>query len=521
MIGNFFWALLITPVAVAGGFTLQCNGSIDPAAFVEATPAQPEPATAPPAASVGSVPSRAELIAAAIAGLDGLWANRVEFVVAERSSPLVGFAQFATIDDKRKFWGNEAGQACREPTWCFQAREGLAGSLLTFLQGHASLRREIDLDRARAIGDTLLWVQEQIGGGWFQDSIVRDGQLRNVQVWGEFEPHPLDEYQNLIVCDDGTSQSCAMALIYLYEATKEKKYLDGAIRFGELILNIATQPEFADGGLPQLYPFVRAAKAPLNQGMDPRNPDGPYHVQKTLNDRCQTDQMIVLHELYRVTNDSRWLDALKLQVRWLLKVRPTDGGWAHQYDYKTDKPCWGRHKEPPAYSACEHAVVETLLWLRLKVNDAELRIAMENEITEYVRWLSTLPQCAPDRLHRYYSEEKQPIWANDYKIVATLEEAGGGQPYCGKWDLRWVSLMGTRQRPDFSAWTKRVGDLAVGLIDVRPVSRQKLRELIERQVDGALAKTRKIAGEERVLIENATHCGFLMGLFREIGVHRG
>lgn len=496
--------LLVTPA-------VRCESALYLPAAAAAIAPEPATPTADP------VPTRDELRTAVLRALDALWEQRVETRVSGREKPLSGIAQFTTIDGKKKYWGNESGQACAEPVWCFQSREGIPGAITTFLMAHAALKRDVDLQRARALGDTLLWVQDQLDGGWFQDSVVRDGELKNIQVWGKYEAHALPDFQGVILCDDSTSQSCALALIQLYEVTKEQKYLDGAIRFGNLIRDIMQRPEYANGGLPQAYPFDRALATALNQGRDPRNPDGPYHVQKTLNDNCQTDQMIVLAELFRVTDDPQWLDMLKQQVQWLLDVRPENGGWAQQYDYKTNKPCWARHKEPPAFTTGEHNVVNTLLWLRTKLRDAALRREIERELTEYVAWLRDLPQCKENRVHRYYNEAGEPVWANNYKFVPTLEQAGVGQPYCGRWDYGYAMRMGRRTRPDFATWTRAVGDLPASVIGIRSVPRQRLRQYLDDQKSGSFAKKRHIDGEDRWFMSTAVHCNVIAGILRELG----
>lgn len=439
-----------------------------------------------------------EIKKAGIEALDALWQTRVEF------GDNAGFASFRTVDMKHpQLFGNEAGAAIPAPEWCFQAREGIPGAIYTYIQGFATFRRPLDLERAKTLGDTLLWVQSRNNGGWFQDGIVADGKYKNVQAWGE-KHHAEDDLQGLATLDDSTSTSCALSLLLLFLATGETKFLDGAKRFGNELVALSQRPEYRRGGCPQAFPFDIAANTKLNQNLDERNPDRPYLTKKTLNDHVMRDAVWFMHRLFEVTQDQQYRNFVTLQLGWLSFVKPKNGGWAQQYN-ASDQPCWGRHKEPPAFAPCENGIMSLFVGIHPRV-DASLQHLIDAKIGEYLAWLEKLPKGKNENhIHRYYNAKNEPVWANNYQFVGSVEEAGKGQPNEGGFDYGWVI------KSKIPNWRERyMPDLDRELIGFNPVPPARVPEFIETQENGVFVREVK----DRKLCVVAHHCGILLGLFR-------
>lgn len=467
------------------------------------------------------LPPRSELLQHLDAATEAAWRHRTQI------AGLDGYASFQTIDDAgATYWGNESGQACNAASFCFQAREGAPGMIVALLDAHRVTNHPKHLARAIRLGDTLLYVQRQLGGGWFYDSTISATGVVNVQVWGEYEQHAPDTIQGLIVADDAVSQSCALALLQLYDATGEERFLAGTREFADLILSHigkevdheeGTVAPYADGGLPAAYPYDVAQRTVLNANASSQNPDGPYLPQKTLNDNALADQMLVLLEVYERTRDDRYLDALMLQVDWLLKVRPFSGGWAQQYDRFTNEPCWGRPKEPPAYVTGETRIPEVLLKVRPLCNK-ERRAKVDVELLDYVRWIATRETCAAGKTHRYYTTTTgTPTWANNYKFVDSVKEAGAGQPYCGRWDIRWFDDLRNEEGAfDLDKGTALVADLSSRVINVAPLNGPKLAEELPKTQNGVFVRPKSIAGVARTIMSTSVQANAILGLCRAI-----
>lgn len=419
-------------------------------------------------ANTDNIPNRQAGINLLRQSTQRFWNHRVEFQVNGFAYP--GYATHCAVDPGEGFWGDEAGSHCDSPLWDFQNSDGAAGALMAFLHSYSATGDKAQLRRAEAIGDTLLYVQQQLDGGWFQDGAVIDGQYRNVGVWGAWgnRRHADGDLQNWFTLDDFTSQSCAMALLRLYQVGGEPRFLDGARIFGDKLANLrhetwnGSQP-YANGGLPQALPLYEAFTTGYQGNQDPRNPDGPYQPHKTLNDGVMSACIIFLMELYEETNSQSYLNAVRLNVDYLLTRFEANGarGWSQQYHWLTDRPAWGRGKEPPSYVTCETDVVTALLLWRQRETNTMRRLRIELNISNYLYWLRDEAQHPEaDQVWRYYNynplggQINAPMFAADYNcwVGAQYENnAAGGQPYRGRWDLVWATrLQGTGNGFDFS-----------------------------------------------------------------------
>ena len=480
--------------------------------------------------------SRQALIYAADAALQRIWDARVDFDVDGET--MSGFASFAAIDGGAGFWGNESGSVSDAPLWDFQGRDGIAGMLVVYTRAYDITGNKSYLRKAQKLGDSLLAVQDALGGGWFQDSSFIDGAWKNVSVWGNWGArlHAVDEIQDLFTFDDSTSQSCAMALLRLHEVGGGAQYLAGAKRLGDELVGlkdiqyIGLKP-YENGGFPQVLPFTRALTAGYNQNLDPRNPDGPYMPHKTLNDNTTSDSLVFLMELYRVTGEQQYLDAVRLNVDYLLERHAAYGsrGWGQQYHFLDDHIAWGRKKEPPAFVTCENRIVDALLLWRERETDATRVAAIESALLAYAEWLRddvAAPTGHPDQIWRYYNHDplagpdNDVVFASEYVLYFGEENegnAGSGQPYRNRWDSVWVDRFNVREDSanlDFGGAANYVAKAPENPVGI--IANNWQIAYTSQNLAGAWPQSYTVEGDDRVGIATSASTGYCWGLVRRI-----
>ncbi|MGE3181325.1 MAG: pectate lyase [Phycisphaerae bacterium] len=391
--------------------------------------------------------------------LETLWDKRVEMTLD--GVPYVGFATRMSMDDGIPFWGDEVGALSDLPLWDFQNGFGTPGVLFVFLEAYRATGNVAYLRRAESLADTLLVCQDALDGGWFYDMSVVNNQLRNVGVWGSWGArlHDPADLQGWFTLDDSISQSCAHALLRLYQTNGDARILNAARRFADEIVNLKYLSHqgvlpYVDGGIPQVLPIARALETAYNENQDGRSPHGPYMAHKTLNDDTTSSALIFLIELFAETNDARYRDAVRLNIDYLIDRFDEHGasGWAQQYHVFTDEIAWGRGKEPPSFVTCENHIVEVFLHWYRNENDAGRRGDMERVLEAYMNWLAglTTPAGHPDHTWRYYNHEAsaapldEVVFGREFRRYfgdANEGNAGSGQTYHGKWDGRWIERL--------------------------------------------------------------------------------
>ncbi len=478
---------------------------------------------------------RQSLVYSMHAALERLWQARVEFNVSGTVRP--GFASFTKADTGENFYGNESGSPSDEALWDFQSRDGMAGAITAYLNGYAVAQNKAYLRRAKQLGDSLLIVQDALGGGWFQDSAYINGQWKNVNIWGAWgaRRHPEVGIQDLYTLDDSTSQSCALALLRLYEASGETQYLNGAKQFADAVIALkdvqhSGQYPYRNGGIPQVMPFAQALSATYNQNQDSRSPDGPYMPHKTNNDNTTADTIIVLAEIYRVTNDSRYLDATRLQVDYLLDRHDDAGqrGWAQQYHFMTDAFAWGRHLEPPSFVTTESRIVEMLLFWRSRETDAVRKLRIEQAVQKYLEWLRDdipRPSTHADRVWRYYNHDagagpmNEVVFADDFQRFFGEDglASAGSQPWNGRWDAAWIDrlIRDNTGQIDWAFAAQYITKTADAPINILPP--QWSAQYTTQDANGAWPNNVNVNGVSRPAINTAGTAGRTAGLIRRIG----
>ncbi|MDP6118236.1 MAG: pectate lyase [Planctomycetota bacterium] len=126
-------------------------------------------------------------------------------------------------------------------------------------------------------------------------------------------------------------------LSYLHRLTGDDRYLEALKKAGEFYLT-AQNPNGS---------WSHHFDAEKGIGLTARGqPQGGE-----INDLTMNDAIDVMALMYHITDDVKYVAAMKRAGEWLLRAQLKGTvGWAEQYD-KDDRPVRARHFEPPAYSS--------------------------------------------------------------------------------------------------------------------------------------------------------------------------
>ena len=273
-----------------------------------------------------------------------------------------------------------------------------------------AMQRKAEKGAARTL-DTLIKLR-RMDAGW-QNVYTYPNYLGS-----EAQGRDLLQYDNIITNDKSRGSAYVAAqYAYAYELLGDYRYLDIALKTADFYVRAQSphgawlylyrvgagviecgskKPEYKFQDSCQSHPLYLLAyvyrltgnktylKAMMKSGeyyLSAQNPDGSWshhydHIKKVgrtcrglpnggeLNDRAMNDAIDVMTLMYHVTQDKRYLDAVKKAGEFLLKSQINNGkvcGWADQYDNKI-KPTWARKFEPPSVSregtlyACEALV---------------------------------------------------------------------------------------------------------------------------------------------------------------------
>lgn len=189
-------------------------------------------------------------------------------------------------------------------------------------------------------------------------------------------------------------------LSYVYRLTGNRKYLKAMMKSGEFYLS-AQNP---DGSWSHHYDHVKKVGRTC-RGL----PAGGE-----INDRAMNDAIDVMTLMYHVTQDKKYLAALKRAGEFILKAQINNGkvcGWADQYDNKI-QPTWARTFEPPSISregtlyACE-----ALVTLYRLSGDERFKTALLNT-EKWFKKIAVNGKC----FNNYDIETSRPIAARMNKV---------------------------------------------------------------------------------------------------------
>jgi hypothetical protein len=456
---------------------------------------------------------------------DGLWLIRQRFGA---SKEYVGWPLAVTVDAGERWYANEAGAWCNGKLMTIQP-PGTPGIGYAYVKAYQVTGNDAYLRRAQVIGDTLLSIADQWNGGWHQDLCYIDGRWHYAMAWAGkrwdytnapagHAIHAVDK--GAVTLDDGTSQAAALFLLRLYQAGGGQRYLDGAKRFGDLLVDLRdcrpaatpTTAPYRAGGIPQVLPFDVAWQIvfPNEKG----TPGEHYYVHKTLNDKTTSQAILFLIELWKVTGDDRYRECVRLQVDYLLARFAAEGnrGWCQQYDWKTDEPAWGRHKEPPAICSGEHEIPEALLAWYVLEDDAARRVKIAEVLRSHLLWFRDVATRSGDIWYRYY--DGKPIWADGFKLVAE-DNAASGQPWTLADPRRWIGkLMPEGDTLDLSSVSRHSSYWAAdGIFGLGGASIDKVKA--GQAASGLWPKSAKVGGKSRKIVTAATSAGYLCELCKE------
>jgi PelA/Pel-15E family pectate lyase len=206
----------------------------------------------------------------------------------------------------------------------------------------------IDNDKGNGscpLAATFLWAYQTMGDTRFLDVALRTGEfILAAQAPEGYWLHgyrmtvhgvkPVTSPRN-IKLQDQVQAHPMLLLTYLHRTTGEQRYLDAVLKAGEFYL----QAQNPNGSWPHHYDLTEKT------GKTARGIPGGGE----LNDRAANDAADMMVLMYHLTDDSRYLQALKRLGDWLVEAQGrTVPLWSDQYDAENN-PVWARHFEPPAY----------------------------------------------------------------------------------------------------------------------------------------------------------------------------
>ncbi|MBN1343404.1 MAG: hypothetical protein JXQ73_12025 [Phycisphaerae bacterium] len=468
------------------------------------------------------------------------------YAIAVRFGSYVGWSLSRTVDEGRQFYANEAGTWAKDGPMMTIQPPATPSVGYAYVRAYEATRNPRYLEVARSVGDTLLAIQAKWHGGWHQDMFFEGGEWRYAMVWGltrrDYTTEPSNRgiqgvQKGAVTLDDGTSQAAALFLLRLCQAGGGEKYLDGAKRFGDALCELREVKDarsgkrpYASGGIPQVFPLEVAMQIVFTG--EAGTPGEHYYVHKTINDHTTEQALLFLMELHAETKEERYLEAIRLNVDYLLDRHEALGNraWCQQYHYLTDEPAWARHKEPPAFVSGEDGVIDVLLaWLERETDGARKQRILRAIRSALLYWKDTAPHVNPQEKDprrwqwwRYYNMENQPIFANGYKIwvgVENADKAAAGQPWKLGNPRRWLGrILGGGDRLDLSRPDRWRHYLAAD--NIFALGGDRLEKVVEAQrEDGLWVKTVRIGGEPRAVAPagvNAQNLCVLAGALRRV-----
>ena len=296
-------------------------------------------------------------------------------------------------------------------------------------------------DEARRIGDNVLLYQ-QTTGGWPKNVKMQEplDSAEKAAVAGE------KTNVNESTIDNGATTTEIIYLARLYNATKERKYLD-AFMDG---MGYLFRSQYDNGGWPQFWPRPKGYYTHITY-----NDDAIYHVMTLLHD-VLTGKSVFKGDLVTDEERSRVQTAYDKGIRCILDTQIRVDGrltiWCQQHDFETLQPVLARSYELPAFGPIESANLMRLLF-DLPEPDDEVIAALQGAMLwmdqhkivgqRYVR----IKKSEGGGSHLEADPEALPLWARYYSLQ-------DGQPFfCGRDGVPYRSMSEIEpERRDGYSW---------------------------------------------------------------------
>ncbi len=237
-------------------------------------------------------------------------------------------------------------------------------------------------------------------------------QVANEGGWqkGMLTSHTGDWAHSTIDNDATTSQ--IRFLMRTYNATRQQKYLDCAMRGVECLFKM----QYSNGGWMQCL-----------------NTPGTYHAHITLNDAAYVHVLEIMNEMSKKSGDftavsdayaQKAAASLEKGIQCLLDMQITAGGrktaWCQQHDEKTLAPASARAYELPSICTSESAGIITFLYNYAKANPGRKDIVRSvNAAIEWFRKVTLygikFVQQGDDKVV-VQDANADPLWARFYTL---------------------------------------------------------------------------------------------------------
>ena len=243
------------------------------------------------------------------------------------------------------------------------------------------------LESAKAAGDLLLAAQKiSKHHGWHR--VYRVNMRGGIQI-----PYANPRYLDI---QDSVQSHPILFLASLYRATKDERYLRGAISGGELLLKMQNP----NGSWSYRWDTVDKI------GKTARGLPGGGEF----NDLAVSDALRVMILMYHLTKEKKYLRAFSRCADWIIAAQQKGPvpGWCQQYD-ADNNAVWARPFEPPSVylEPCNFAIRD-LGFAYEMTRDRKYTAAIR-------RWLDWLR--SRKRLYPYYDPKTgRPIWGHHRKI---------------------------------------------------------------------------------------------------------
>lgn len=320
-------------------------------------------------------------------------------------------------------------------------------------------------EEARRVGDNVLLYQHTTGG-WPKNVQMQDSLTDKERLAVEAKKNDVNES----TIDNGATTTELTYLARLYNATHEKRYLDGFNAGMEYLF----RSQYANGGWPQFWP----------------RPTG-YYTRITYNDDAMVNVLWMLDKIsrgeapYAFAADStraKGREAVNRGVECILKTQVKQNGkltvWCAQHDEHTLQPAKARAYELPSLSGGES--IGVVMFLMSRPNPSK---AIRRSIEAAVEWFRT-SRIEGKKIERYTNaegkpdlrmvdckagEQCEPLWGRFYTLDTNrpfvcdrdgvikydLSEIG----YERRNGYGWYNHHGQMVLKEYEAWKRRVGDL--------------------------------------------------------------